>query len=96
VIFTWLLGLITLVAGATQCGVQFICRPSLDVPANLGHVFPFPFLLRSSKVVMEKVLDGEETILITIRGSMMGSHAGNVEGLTSARNDEKREPNDTN
>jgi hypothetical protein len=45
---------------------------------------------------MEKVLDGEETILITIRGSMMGSHAGNVEGLTSARNDEKREPNDTN
>jgi hypothetical protein len=70
--------------------------PSLDVPANLGHVFPFPFLLRSSKVVMEKVLDGEETILITIRGSMMGSHAGNVEGLTSARNDEKREPNDTN
>jgi hypothetical protein len=96
VIFTWLLGLITLVAGATQCGVQFICRPSLDVPANLGHVFPFPFLLRSSKVVMEKVLDGEEMITITIRDSMMDSHVEKVERSTSARNDEKREPNGTN
>jgi hypothetical protein len=45
---------------------------------------------------MEKVLDGEEMITITIRDSMMDSHAEKVERSTSARNDEKREPNGTN
>jgi hypothetical protein len=46
----------------------------------------------SRKVVVEKLPDGEETITITIRGSMMGSHVGKAEGSTSAHNDGKQKP----
>jgi hypothetical protein len=41
-------------------------------------------------VVMEKLLDGEETITITIRGSTTGSHERKDKGSTSARNDIKQ------
>jgi hypothetical protein len=44
----------------------------------------------SRKVVMEKLLDGEETITITIRGSTTGSHERKDKGSTSARNDIKQ------
>jgi hypothetical protein len=43
----------------------------------------------SRKLVMEKLPDGEETITITIRGSMTGSHERKAEGSTSARDDGK-------
>jgi hypothetical protein len=46
----------------------------------------------SRKVVMEKLLDGEETITITIRGSMMGNHEREAKGSTSAHNEAKRKP----
>jgi hypothetical protein len=46
----------------------------------------------SRKVVMEKLPDGEETIKITIRGSMTGSHKKKVEGSTLAHDDGKRNP----
>jgi hypothetical protein len=46
----------------------------------------------SRRVVVEKIPNGEETITITIRGSMTGIHIGKVEGSTSAHDDEKREP----
>jgi hypothetical protein len=43
----------------------------------------------SRKVVMEKLPDGEETITIIIRGSMMGCHERKAEGSTSAHDDGK-------
>jgi hypothetical protein len=46
----------------------------------------------SRKVVMEKLSDGEETITITIRDSMMGSHEGKAKGSTSAHDGRKRKP----
>jgi hypothetical protein len=46
----------------------------------------------SHKVVMEKLPDGKETIMITIRGSMMGSDEGKAEGSTSAHDDGKWKP----
>jgi hypothetical protein len=54
-------------------------RPLQDVESTPSH-----------KVVVEKLSDGEETITITIRGSMTSSHAGKAKGLTSAHDDEKR------
>jgi hypothetical protein len=55
-------------------------------PRPKNDVRPTP----SRKVVMEKLLDGEETITITIRGSVMGSNERNAEGSTSASDDGKR------
>jgi hypothetical protein len=52
-------------------------------------------LTPSHKVVMEKIPDGEETITITIRGSMMGSHERKAEGSTSAHDNGKRKPTAT-
>jgi hypothetical protein len=46
----------------------------------------------SHKVVMEKLPDGKETIMITIRGSMMGSDKGKAEGSTSTHDDGKWKP----
>jgi hypothetical protein len=46
----------------------------------------------SSKVVMEKLLDGEETITITIKGSTMSSHVGKTEGSALAHDNGKRKP----
>jgi hypothetical protein len=46
----------------------------------------------SRKVVMEKLLDGEETITITIRGSTTGDHERKAEGSTLIRNDGRRKP----
>jgi hypothetical protein len=51
-------------------------RPKRDAESTPSH-----------KVVVEKLLDGEETIMTTIRGSTMGSHARKAEVSTSARND---------
>jgi hypothetical protein len=53
-------------------------------------------LTPSHKVVMEKHLDGEETITITIRGSMMCGYERKAKGSTLARNDGKRKPTATN
>jgi hypothetical protein len=55
-------------------------------PRPKNDVRPTP----SHKVVMEKLLDGEETITITIRGSVMGSNERKAEGSTSASDDGKR------
>jgi hypothetical protein len=46
----------------------------------------------SHKVVMEKLPDGEETITITISGSMTGNHETKAEGSTSARDNGKWKP----
>jgi hypothetical protein len=43
----------------------------------------------SHKVVMEKLPDGEETITITIRGSVTGSHERKGEGSNSTHDDGK-------
>jgi hypothetical protein len=50
----------------------------------------------SRKVVMEKLLDGEETITITVKRSMTGHHERKAEGLTSAREDRKWKLTTTN
>jgi hypothetical protein len=47
-------------------------------------------LTPSRKVVMEKLLDGEETITITIRGSTTGSHERKAKGSTLAHDDIKQ------
>jgi hypothetical protein len=44
----------------------------------------------SRKVVMEKLPNGEETITVTTRGSMIGNNEREVEGSTSACNEAKR------
>jgi L-cysteine desulfidase len=53
-------------------------------------------LTPSRKVVMEKLFDGEEMIIVTIRGSTTGSRIGKAEGSTSAQNDGNQESNATN
>jgi hypothetical protein len=49
-------------------------------------------LTPSHKVVMEKLPNGEETITISIRASMTGSHERKAKGSTSAHDDEKPKP----
>jgi hypothetical protein len=49
----------------------------------------------SRKVVMEKLPDGEETITITIKGTMMGHHGRKAKGSTLVRDDEKWQPTAT-
>jgi hypothetical protein len=46
----------------------------------------------SRKVVVEKQLDGDETITITIGGYTAGCHAGKAKASTLALKNEKREP----
>jgi hypothetical protein len=60
----------------------------ISYPRPLKDVVSTP----SRKVVVEKLPDGEETITISKRASMMGSHKGKAKGSTSARDDRKRKP----
>jgi hypothetical protein len=56
-------------------------RPEEDAKSTPSH-----------KVVMEKLPYGEETITITIRGSMIGGHERKAEGSTSDHDDRKQKP----
>jgi hypothetical protein len=58
----------------------------IDDPRPESDVGPTP----CRKVVVEKLSDGEKTIMITIRGSMMGIHERKAKASTSARDDGKR------